>query len=98
MACLFLFLPRRLCARSQFSPFSSLILITKMDTSRCCKSSQQDIKLDYPGLLLAEPCPVCGVLICFHNNLLQQLQAGLIKMSCISYQYFKNTVTIYFYF
>eukprot|EP01036_Dinobryon_divergens_P026414 gene26414-35062_t len=47
-----------------------------MDISLCCKSSQQDIKRDYPELLLAETCPGCGVKICFHNNLPQQLPAG----------------------
>ena len=33
-----------------------------------CQSTQKQIKCDYPGLKVADPCPGCGELICRHSN------------------------------
>jgi len=37
-------------------------------TKQICRSTQQQIKADYPDLKIADKCPVCECKIGYHNH------------------------------
>jgi hypothetical protein len=66
-----------------------------MAAQQYCKSTQQDIKRDYPHILVADLCPVCDVKVGFHDNLLllaqQQSSEGTIDSALFSHIFISST-------